>query len=284
MGEEPGSMTPRMAGDEEPASRSEDPAQIRADIAQTRAEMSETIDAIQEKLNPQNLMQEAKDTVREATVGKVKDMMSSATDRAADLAEDVQDSARDAADYVRQNPMPIVLIGAGLAWLLMRPSTRYVGGSSPRSGRYGRSGGRRAYGQDRYGDTGSGATSSYRTEEYRETGPGVTERIQQGWQQYSRRAESQFDRWMHQSPLAVGAAAMAIGAAVGMSAPATDTENAWLGETRDTLVEHAQDAAKDTVTQAKQAVENVSQAIEGVTQGSGSNQTTQGRTARGTGA
>jgi hypothetical protein len=65
MGEEPGSMTPRLAPELEPTPPSEDPAQIRAESAQTRAEMSETIDAIQEKLNPQNLVQEAKDTVRE---------------------------------------------------------------------------------------------------------------------------------------------------------------------------------------------------------------------------
>jgi hypothetical protein len=89
---------------------------------------------------------------------------------------------------------------------------------------------------------------------------------------------------MHDSPLAVGAAALAIGAAVGMSAPPTETENAWLGETRDTLVERAQDAARDTVDQAKQAVESVGQAVEGVTQGGEGNQTPQRGTVRGTGA
>src|SRR3954451_7452767 len=39
---------------------------IRADIEQTRTELTVTIDAIQEKLNPQNLVDQAKDTVREA--------------------------------------------------------------------------------------------------------------------------------------------------------------------------------------------------------------------------
>ena len=129
MGEEPGSMTPRIRGEEEQASAAGDPAQIRAEIVQTRAEMSETIDAIQEKLSPQRLMEEAKDTVRDATVGKVKDMMSSATDKAADLAEDVQDGAREAVVYVKQNPIPAVMIGAGIAWLLLRPSTRQSGSS-----------------------------------------------------------------------------------------------------------------------------------------------------------
>jgi ElaB/YqjD/DUF883 family membrane-anchored ribosome-binding protein len=233
-------------------------------MAQTRAEMSETIDAIQAKLSPQHLMQEAKDTVRDATVGKVKDMMTSATDKAADLAEDVQDGALEAVDYVKQNPIPAALIGAGIAWLLMRTSTARTGPAYSRQRQYGSRGGRPVYGQDRIAPT---ADPSYRTAGSANTGPGVTERIQDNWQHYSRRAETQFQRWIRENPLAVGAAALAVGAAVGLSAPGTDTENAWLGETRDGLVERVQDAAKDTVNQATQAVEKVSQAVDDMTQG-----------------
>jgi hypothetical protein len=260
MGEEPGSMTPRIRSDAELTSPAEDPQQIRADMAQTRAEMSETIDAIQAKLNPQHLMQEAKDTVRDATVGKVKDMMTSATDKAADFAEDVQGGALEAVDYVKQNPIPAALIGAGIAWLLMRTSTGRTGPAYSRQRQYGGRSGRPVYGQDRTAATGE--ASSYRTGTFENTGPGVTERIQQGWQHYSRRAETQFERWIRENPLAVGAAALAVGAAVGLSAPATDTENAWLGETRDDLVERVQEVAKDAATQASQAVESVSQAVE----------------------
>jgi hypothetical protein len=261
MGEEPGSMTPRIRSDAELPSPADHPQQIRADMAQTRAEMSETIDAIQEKLNPQHLIQEAKDTVRDATVGKVKDMMTSATDKAADLALDVQDGALEAVDYVKQNPLPAALIGAGIAWLLMRTSSGRTGPGYPR---HRSSGGRSVYGQDRHVAPGD---ASYRTAGSRNEGPGVAERIQDGWQHYSRRAETQFERWIRENPLAVGAAALAVGAAVGLSAPTTDTENAWLGEARDGLVERVQDAARDTVTQATQAVEGVSQAVDGMAHG-----------------
>jgi ElaB/YqjD/DUF883 family membrane-anchored ribosome-binding protein len=266
MGEEPGSMTPRIRSDAELSSPADDPQQIRADMAQTRAEMSETIDAIQAKLSPQHLMQEAKDTVRDATVGKVKDMMSSATDKATDLAEDVQDGALEAVDYVKQNPIPAALIGAGIAWLLMRTSTGRTQPGYSRNRQYGGRGGRPVYGQDRNATMGG---PPYRTAASGNTGPGMTERIQDGWQHYSRRAETQFERWMRENPLAVGAAALAVGAAVGLSAPATDTENAWLGEARDGLVERVQDVAKDTVTQATQAVDNVSQAVDEMAQSPG---------------
>ena len=43
---------------------------IRGDIEDTRANMSSTIDAIQEKLSPQRLTEQAKDAVRDATVGR----------------------------------------------------------------------------------------------------------------------------------------------------------------------------------------------------------------------
>lgn len=82
MGEKPTEVTPgawndpgtpaapgetRVEADESP-----EPGQIRAEIQQTRAEMSETIDAIQEKLSPQRVMEQARETVRDATVGRIE--------------------------------------------------------------------------------------------------------------------------------------------------------------------------------------------------------------------
>src|SRR4051812_21559582 len=64
------------------ADATDETASLRADIEQTRSELSTTIDAIQEKLNPQNIVDQAKETVREATVGKVEHMVSNATDTA----------------------------------------------------------------------------------------------------------------------------------------------------------------------------------------------------------
>jgi hypothetical protein len=45
---------------------------IRQQIAHTRADMSRTIDAIQDRLRPSQLMSRTKDTVKDATVGRVK--------------------------------------------------------------------------------------------------------------------------------------------------------------------------------------------------------------------
>src|SRR3712207_2351501 len=45
-------------------------AATRAEIERTRADMSETVDAIQERLSPENLKEQPKDRVKEATVGR----------------------------------------------------------------------------------------------------------------------------------------------------------------------------------------------------------------------
>jgi ElaB/YqjD/DUF883 family membrane-anchored ribosome-binding protein len=202
----------------------ENPEQIRQDIQQTRAEMAATIDAIQDRLSPQHVMEQAKDTVREATVGKVKDMVNSATDTASDVAGHVQDTAQQAFEYVRENPLPAVLIGVGVAWMLMRTQ---------------RSGPRQA----------------------QQAVSGTSARVQESWQYYSRRTETEFERWMRENPLTVGVAAVAIGAAVGLSMPRTETEDELMGETRDSLVERAQDVARDKVQQAQQVVDTAQDTV-----------------------
>jgi len=112
----------------------EDTAEIRAGIEQTRTELSETIDAIQERLNPTALkeqaqeqfqevkehvkeqvreqFQEAKEVVREATIGRVEHMVQSAGDT-------VNDVRYGMVETIRQNPIPAALVGIGLGWLFM---------------------------------------------------------------------------------------------------------------------------------------------------------------------
>jgi hypothetical protein len=51
----------------------------------------------------------------------------------------------------------------------------------------------------------------------------------------------------------VGVAAVAVGATVGLALPETETENEWLGENRDTMVEQAQELA----TQMRQAAGDI---------------------------
>lgn len=126
--------------------------EIRAGIDQTRAEMSETIDAIQNRLSPQHIkeqvkeqvreqFQDAKATVRDATIGKAEDMVRSA-------GETVNEARYTIGETIRQNPIPAAMVGLGLGWLFMNRQS-----AAPRRSMRYRYGADQAYydGQQSYG-------------------------------------------------------------------------------------------------------------------------------------
>ena len=73
----------------------------------------------------------------------------------------------------------------------------------------------------------------------------------------TRRAQSSFDRVLRENPLALGAAATLIGAAIGMTIPATEAENEWMGEARDNVVERARGMASEAAERVQDAAEQV---------------------------
>ncbi len=93
-------------------SASDDPDVIRRQIEYTRAQMTGTINQIGERLSPDYLLDKAKTSVREATVGRFKDMSYEANRRMEGMSNNMSDT-------VRANPLPVALIGLGLGWLLM---------------------------------------------------------------------------------------------------------------------------------------------------------------------
>jgi len=112
---------------------------IRADIEQTRASLSDTINEIQERLNPQTIVEQAKDSaleliehakdsakdtaeeaidhakqaVHDATIGKVEHMVSNVSDT-------VQETGSGLMGLIKSNPVPAALAGLGLGWLYMK--------------------------------------------------------------------------------------------------------------------------------------------------------------------
>jgi len=267
-------------------------AATRSQIEQTRAEMSGTIDAIKDKLSPQHLMQQAKETVREATVEKAHQVVEGAK-RAANTAvegaeramNNAGDTAREAGstvmETIQKNPIPSALIGVGLGWLWM--NTRKQASESTRYGR--------SYLQNDWPTSGTG----YDTNDYRYGAPGtypqddersraremagqmqqkageITHQVQQKAgeithqvqetasqlgaqaQDQAQRAAAGIERLMYENPLAMGAVALTLGAAVGMAIPETRQDNRIMGEARDRVVEKAQQATQD-VAQKVQSV------------------------------
>jgi ElaB/YqjD/DUF883 family membrane-anchored ribosome-binding protein len=318
-------------------------ARIRAEIERTRAEMSGTIDAIQDKLSPQHIaeqvrhtvheqFEEAKATVRDATIGKAETLMRDASERVSDVRYTLSDT-------VRTNPIPAAMVAIGLGWLFMnrgsarpRHERRYEGRYDAHyAERYGSNRpmtyetshpayrgeavamypgtqrhdeGAMARGQRMVGDAAdraqsavgdaanraqsavgdaanrtqeavSGAVSQAQdavggalTQAQRAVGDAAN-RVQEqagafaGRTVYQvERVEDRFQETLRENPLAVGAVALAIGAAVGFTLPGTERENQLMGEARDSLVQQAQSAAQETIEKVQQVAGDVAKETE----------------------
>ena len=128
----------------------DDAAVLQASIEHTRAEMSGTLEAIQERLGPETLKEQAVDVVQE-TAEQVKTVATTAIREAGEQARDIvreattqaksavhdatigkAEEAVDGAtrtvkgmgatmlETIKQNPLPAAMAGIGLGWLFMK--------------------------------------------------------------------------------------------------------------------------------------------------------------------
>lgn len=276
--------------------------QTRQQIEETRTQMSSTIDAIQERLSPEHLVQQAKDTVHDATVGKATDMVTNAGDSVKGIGGTIVET-------IKENPIPAALAGVGLGWLIV--SARKSGGSAtpsyqsddPRYGQgYGYDQPYGQYGQESPGMTGrarnamgsvtEGAenaagqvagTVSDTVDQVQQTAGQFVGQAQQGMgqvgaqtEQRLQRAQSGFQQMLQQNPLGVAAGAVVAGMAVGLAVPETRKEDQLFGSTRDQLVDQAehtvQEKAQQVQTVAEHAVSAATDAAKDAAQQSASDQ------------
>jgi ElaB/YqjD/DUF883 family membrane-anchored ribosome-binding protein len=304
-----GAVTDTATGDT--GTDEDNTGEIRAQIEQTRSEMSDTINAIQDKLSPDNLKDQAKEMVREATIGRAEEMVNNAGDTAKGLKASVMET-------IRQNPVPAAIAGISLGWLFMN---RANGGSNSQ-GQYSRG---YSYDRMRYssgypgaGNYSPGYNTGYGTgyDGGRGNSSGIGEMASQakdtvgdvaaqakntvgdvagqaastvgdvasqaastvgdvasqardtvgdvaGQAQYrAQQATYSLQNMLQDNPLAVGAVAVALGAAVGFIVPETQQEHQLLGQARDTLVDKAQTVAQDTVQKVQNVAEEATQTVQ----------------------
>jgi hypothetical protein len=274
------------AYDENPDVRTRE---IREEIAQTRVEMSETIEAIQERLTPGNLAAQAGETVRNAATEKVKQMAHTAEH----AAEQIRESSFVETLRANPIPSAMIGIGAAWLMLKGRsqggrarrygdyPRYRVGAARDWRNETYvptavGTSGSTAATSGSAVGASGStlgtsgydyGAGYSGDSGRVPEFGgdirgyQGSSEGSYQGTGSYGsaygssyQRSSMSVDRVVRENPLAIGAAAALVGVAIGLSIPATETENRVLGEARDSVVDRARDMATEATDKVKGAV------------------------------
>jgi hypothetical protein len=220
------------------------PEEIESDIERTRAEMSSTIEAIQSKLTPGQLMDQAFDYAR--------------TSLPAEFSTNLRDTVRD-------NPMPVMLIGVGIAWLMAsgRQGTGHAG-----EGRMHRA-------ASKVSETGHslagkasdiGHRVSDRTSEIagraRDMGRGTRERIgeisQRSQQGYYRTRDS-LSHMADEQPLLLGALGLAVGTLLGAVLPNTRREDEFMGEKRDDLVQRAKGTMREQMDAVKESAHRVAE-------------------------
>jgi len=217
-------------------SRSEkSPEDIEREIEETRSRMSQNIDELGDRLSPDNLKHEAKSAIRHV-----------AHDAVSNVGGQARRTGSRLVDVIRENPLPVIAVGAGVTWLLRQRSNSDVSGD--RMARYAYTGpDRRQGGSWQHGSGVKGRVG--------EAVSGVQERVGElGGQarRQTRRVKTNLEHAAGENPLIVAIGATIVGLALGLLLPGTGRENELMGTARDQLVDRAEKTAERVKDAAKE--------------------------------
>jgi len=118
-------------------------AEIEADIGRTRERIGGDLRTLGERLSPEHLKEEAKEVMQEAknvaveTLREAKDVatetyhavkddaMETVSEKVGEFRDNVRSMERDAIGFLRDNAVPLALIGAGIAWFMSNRRGRH---------------------------------------------------------------------------------------------------------------------------------------------------------------
>jgi ElaB/YqjD/DUF883 family membrane-anchored ribosome-binding protein len=239
------------------------PEDIEREIEQTRSRMSQNIDELGDRLKPESLKQEAKDAIRDVAQNAVSN-----------VGEQARRTGSRLVDVIRENPLPVIAVGAGVTWLLTQRSSSDVSGH--RMARYAYTGPERRQGEGRQGIRGRvGETISGVKEKVSEAASGIADRateLASGTQErvgdiggearrQTRRVKTNLEHAAEENPLMVAIGATILGLAVGLLLPGTERENELMGPARDQLIDRAERTAERVKDAAAEAGREVKEAV-----------------------
>ncbi|HSF48537.1 MAG TPA: DUF3618 domain-containing protein [Burkholderiales bacterium] len=228
------------------------PQEIEREIERTRLEMSGTLQEIQRRLSPGQLLDEGLAYLREGGPAQF---------------------ASNLGGSVKREPLPVALIGIGVAWLMFngRRGKRYQSTDwdyvSAEPSAVEKAEARARDTAHRIGDAAqaTGERVSQLARGTRDQAQQIGERVSQiahdtrdQAQHYTRAAQRQYQRarykaksMVEEQPLLLGVLGIALGATLGALLPSTRKEDKLMGETRDDLLT----TAKDNLNAAKEKFE-----------------------------
>jgi ElaB/YqjD/DUF883 family membrane-anchored ribosome-binding protein len=227
------------------------PAELEAEVEDARSRIDRTVEALKDKMQPKELFDEATKMMGQ-TSNKV---------------------LTTAVEQLRENPIPIALIGLGVAWLAISQTRRASGGSGYPEGYYPTYEG---YDEDEGLRAKVKAKAEAAKAKLHETAEQARQRLasvqtqagdglatargkasdyahaaQEKAGEYGRYAKQRFDQTLDQEPLVIGAIGLAVGAAIGAALPASPVERRYFGPARSKAAE----AAKASLSQVKDVAE-----------------------------
>lgn len=241
---------------------------LEREADETRERLVATLDELRHRMTPGQVVDQVVEFARDSGGGEF---------------------ARNLGQQMLANPMPVVLMGAGLAWLMLGPRSNSSPASSgaakggaersaqhaaDRAARESRAAARDAASAARRGlhDAGEtvsnlsdGASDTMRNISSRaaDTASAVAGRVSSAadaaWEGGHRIADagysagSSLSRVFREQPLLVGAMGVAIGAAIAAALPQTEVERDYVGPTSDAFKEEAQRAVQEHYEQLKAA-------------------------------
>ena len=237
---------------------------IKGQIEETRSQMGETIDAIQDRLSFSNLSEQVSDHVNNAVETAKEAVYDATIGKAADIMKNISDEILNTSIVrtAKNNPLPFILIGAG-AGLLAYQTYAGKGKGGSRRHEFGR---QRPLEIDadrsKIGAVTDTVTAAAGTAYDKVSGAvdsaysGVGDAAGQAYNkagELGTAAKEKYDYYVEENPLAVGAVALALGAAVGFAIPATRYEGNLMGQARQDLMSKVQTTASDLLDKTKQA-------------------------------
>ncbi|HUG76507.1 MAG TPA: DUF3618 domain-containing protein, partial [Burkholderiales bacterium] len=211
------------------------PDEILAEIERTRSELDSTLSAIEHRLTPGQLVDQGLDYLRHSGANEF---------------------VRNLGGSVKHNPMPVSLVGIGLAWLMA--AGRNSGASQSWSS------GESAAGKMSEVAGSAKEKVSRAGESISQTAQAARERLSQassGARQQYERVRGGYDSIVREQPLALGAIGIAIGAALAAALPRTRKEDELMGEASEQLTEKAKEAGKEQLGKTQDVAKKAAGAI-----------------------
>lgn len=198
------------------------PERLEREVDQARSRLGSTADELSDRLSPGELLDQAMGMAREHG----------------------GEFGRNLGAQVKNNPVPMVLTGIGLSWMMMSSNP----GVARTHNTYASGAGRDRHGVgDVLGETASNARdkASAAGDHMHDAAGSMKESAQN--------AQQSLTQFYREQPLLAGSLGVALGAALGALVPPTETEDNMFGEARDRSVEAAKSKAESTYDEVRES-------------------------------